>query len=86
MTPKELAEQLIHNFTAHTVSNLGGDQTYANAKECANIAVDEILKAVDNFGYTGTMFNDFETGQILMSDEKDPCAYWQLVKTELEKL
>lgn len=52
----------------------------------ANNHVDSIINALEAFGYDGSMYDDYETGGITTTNEKDPCAYWRDVKKELEKL
>ena len=68
MTPKEKAEELVHQFDLM--------QTYVegfsleNAKQCALIAVDEIIENdKKNYGTDGFVVN-----------------YWREVKQEIEKL
>ena len=64
MTPKEKAEELIDKFT----------QTNGNAffaKECALIAVDEIIDAID--------WHEYEV-------PNDQLKFWFEVKREIEKL
>jgi len=68
MTPKEKAEELVGKFVSITLWN--GYVT--SAKECAYIAVDEILKMVD------------ETMQGWL--DADIIAHWKQVKEEIEKL
>ena len=63
MTPKEKAEELIRNFYS-----VGATE----CKQCALIAVDEILEIINE-----TM--------ILVDIESD-YDYWQEVKQEIEKL
>ena len=68
MTPKEKAEELVGKFVSITLWN--GYVT--SAKECAYIAVDEILKMVD------------ETMQGWL--DADIIAHWKQVKKEIENL
>jgi hypothetical protein len=81
MTPKEKAEELVLNFsiveTSHFNENMDGKMTmeqigYYSAKQCALIAVDEIIKSkpckFDGYEYQSNF------------------AYWQQVKQEIEKL
>ena len=79
MTPKEKAKELVDRFSeySHTDFNYsrGGyqaDTQIQNAKQCALIAVDEILQMVD------------ETMQGWL--DADIIAYWKQVKEEIEKL
>jgi hypothetical protein len=44
MTPKEKAEQLINAFIPHVRWKMGQEDVIRRAKECALIAVDEILE------------------------------------------
>jgi hypothetical protein len=75
MTPKEKAKELVERFSeySHTefISYRGGyqlDTQIQNAKQCALIAVDEILKLVSN---------DLDLYY------KD-CIYWEQVKAEIQ--
>lgn len=87
MPPKEKAIELVMSFMKIKDTNDMGWAGMNNhmAKQCALIAVDEILSALDSFGYTGCMYDDFETGHVLYTDDKDPSEYWQEVKQEIEK-
>ena len=73
MTPKEKATELVKKFTYNTrcfSETKGWEDTLYDAKQCALIAVDEILKAVDS---------DWS----FMQKRID---YWNDVKKELKKL
>jgi hypothetical protein len=72
MTPKEKAEELFQLYLPF-VESLGNikDIKY-RCKQCALIAVDEILKAVDNPDETYLMKHSVE--------------YWSQVKQEIENL
>lgn len=59
---------------------------FETAKQCALIAVEEIIKGIEVFGYSGTFYDDPETGEMVCNDEKSPVNYWNQVKTEIEKL
>ena len=72
MTPKEKAEELVEKF-----SDLEDGEMYiGKAKQCALIAVDEIINSLENYGKESdelqNMENDFR--------------YWQEVKQELLKM
>ncbi len=71
MTPKEKAWELYHKY--RTLEGKFGDKVLYNydAKQCALIAVDEILKSY-------LKYQIFET--------YDEYKYWQEVKQEIEKL
>jgi hypothetical protein len=75
MTPKEKAFELAHKFrlidirTSETTTMM---ISMADAKQCALIAVDEIIKAVN------------DPDDTFLS--KDGVDYWQEVKQEIEKL
>jgi hypothetical protein len=79
MTPKEKAKELVERFSeySHTefISYRGGyqlDTQIQNAKQCATIAVNEIIEAtkqvVDRPDFNGIVFN----------------TYWQEVKAEIQ--
>ena len=72
LTPKEKAKELVEKF-----SDLEDGEMYiGKAKQCALIAVDEIINSLENYGKESdelqNMENDFR--------------YWQEVKQELLKM
>lgn len=67
MTPQEKANHIL-NFCK-------GDF------EIALAVVEEIIEAIDAFGYTQTMWDDFETGQVRANG--DPTEYWCIVRNEI---
>ena len=75
MTPKEKAKELIckfkYNTRAWNETNGWQDCSY-NAKQCAIIAVDEILDSIDWDYYEGS--------------KQTENMYWKEVKQEIEKL
>jgi len=70
MTPKEKADELISKYSFVYIPNYTSMRA---VKECALIAVEEIHKAI-NFDWMEVQNLDREH------------AYWQEVKTELEKM
>jgi hypothetical protein len=81
MTPKEKALNFTEKFIAPTMDRglCGYFKSIAIAKECALIAVDELIKeARFSSEYIEEVF--FTTGYY---DKQD---YWQEVKQEIEKL
>ena len=72
MTPQEKAKELLNKMTTNAHSLIYKNQY---AKECALIAVDEIL---NNFGQLTNGANFYTS--------YDAVKYWQEVKQELEKL
>ena len=81
MTPKEKAEELVDKFYQTTPNEnyvndplgIGRYEAWKQAKQCALIAVDEIL--IIQGAYTGNR-DEFKTY----------LDYWQEVKQEIEKL
>jgi hypothetical protein len=69
MTPKEKAEELVDKFVQYTPAD--SEFEYPYAKQCALIAVDEILDSI-------TKINQYDFGTLNY--------YWNEVKQELEKL
>ena len=73
MIPKEKAKELVHTMYGWTFDDRDDPNTpNLAAYKCALIAVDEILKAVDNPCETYLM--------------QDSVNYWTEVKAEIEKL
>jgi hypothetical protein len=79
MTPKEKAEELVHKFKKYSYYPTTNDdvlfvnQLNFNAKQCALIAVDEML-------------NEYPSQVPKDSYEMERHLYWIEVKNELEKL
>jgi hypothetical protein len=72
MTPKEKAEELFNKYATYVVMWAGDvNTTHQNCKQCALIAVDEILDVIGEYIIEPMIF-DIE--------------YWQEVKQEIEKL
>jgi hypothetical protein len=80
MTPadkaKELVDKFKHNTRAFNETN-GWEDTLHDAKECALIAVDEVLNMVNY----QVMFIDLKSLDVIYSYE-----YWEQVKIEIEKI
>ena len=72
MTPKEKAEELVDKFRNEITSFLGDNMKKINAKKCALVAVDELIKI--HYLLTTTR------------DTSPSINYWKEVKQELEKL
>ena len=76
MTPKEKAEKLFNKFIIiDDLSDSTGNSLYfnAHAKQCAIVAVDEILNSNPNYP-------EFK------ENEGTPIRYWEVVKQEIENL
>lgn len=80
MKPQDKAKELIEKFF------WGPCRDKKQSKQCALIAVEEIINTTDMFGYGGTIYNDFETRKPTFVDRKHPSDYWRQVKEEIEKL
>ena len=80
MTPKEKAKQLVEKYISASVVVEYGKEYYHSkpfslAKQCALIAVDEILQAI------------IETESYLNSDSQtSEYKYWEQVKQEINNL
>jgi hypothetical protein len=70
MTPKEKAKELVYKY--NNGPSLFHSIDFYQAKECALIAVDEILNAIDWDYYEGSQGTELN--------------YWKEVKQEIEKL
>ena len=73
MTPKEKADELNVGYWYLTNDS-------RIAKQCALIAVDEILNSYDN------IFDDFVIKSEQVGGYKNMKKYWKEVKNEIEKL
>ena len=77
MTPKEKAKELTDKYaymclySTSAFDNIKGSEAKPFIKQCALIAVDEIIKAID--------WHEFDV-------PNEELNYWQEVKQEIEKL
>ena len=78
MTPKEKAEQLLNRFYFDTTLN-----ELEEAKDCALIAVDEIIKSQPSFPMAWNLGIEING---LVDNAMFPSNYYQDVKHEIEKL
>jgi hypothetical protein len=76
MTPKEKAINLIHKFCSTTDGYYKSKKNLANAKQCALIAVNEIITSL-------RVTNLYCAGE---NNINDCIKHWQEVKTEIEAL
>jgi hypothetical protein len=72
MTPKEKSRELVNKFTDPVRWKLGQENVTQRAKECALIAVDEIIQEVIE-----SANNEIKSTRVI---------YWQKVKQEINKL
>jgi len=84
MTPKKKAKELVDKYVklypSYVIMWRGDvDNAVKNIKQCALIAVDEILNAIPN------EYLDVWQGETSMIINED-IAYWKRVKQEIEKL
>jgi len=84
MSPKEKAKELVDKYRDTIMSFLSDNMKDMNAKKCASIAVDEIIKSREEDG----SFDDTlsSTSSEYYTPHPMYLTYWQEVKQELEKL
>ena len=83
MTPQEKAQELVwkyYHILEHTISNEYLSVTKEIVKQCASIAIDEILK-LDNINTYNYLTENKENLIVQLANN-----YWQEVKQEIEKL
>lgn len=83
MTPKEKAEELLNKYQRVVKAWVDWEQQKREAKQCALIAVDEVLKSK---GYTGNPMIDNDTYNFMEDIERLNWDYWQEVKQEILNL
>jgi hypothetical protein len=69
MNPKEQAQNILLEF---------------GSKKLAKLHVKRVIEVLDSFGYIGAMYDDFETGDKVFTDNKDPQDYWNEVLKKIE--
>jgi len=86
MTPKEKAIELIHKFCSTTEGYYKSKKNLRNAKQCALIAVNEILNSYPHtFGLNKEYTQDGELVTSIVNIRPN-ISYWQEVKKEIEVL
>jgi hypothetical protein len=75
MGAKEKAKELVKKFTAHSYHNDNVQQCFDHAKQCALIAVDEILESLGYKKLSDSPYTTLEARQ-----------YYVQVKQEIENL
>lgn len=75
MTPKEKAFKLLERFRLNVLDYEGASINTHKAKQCAIIAVDEIMKTYPS-----------KNGIALYENQINDFEYWQRVKKEIENL
>lgn len=90
MTPKEKAEELLSKFVninLSQVNELVDGIRIRLAKQCALIAVDEILKSEPSYPSNVDWDDVGATHQYYYEAQREEAArYWEQVKQEIEKL
>ena len=86
MTPKEKAKELFGKFAMYLRANLLYDEeANEDAKQCALIAVNEMIAEVYNISHQYTAVYDIATMSYNYEKSKE-LKFWQEVKQEIEKL
>ena len=84
MTPKEKAQELVNKFYMAIPSDEMGLCDEAS-RQCALIAVDELIMEIYNIDHQHRAIYNSETGYYSYSDSKE-LIFWKEVKKEIEKL
>lgn len=80
MTPKEKAQELVGKYVFFAKGKILFQLTMESAKQCALIAVDEIIEATNMYQFG--ISNDKESIPPKVVNH----PYWQEVKQEIEKI
>jgi hypothetical protein len=87
MTPKEKAEELIKKFFEPVRWKLGQEDVKQRAKECALIAVDEIIDSSPRYPSDVDWDDCGATHQYYYEEQiQEALKFWKEVKQEIEKL
>lgn len=85
MTPKEKASELVNKMWIYPLPNFNGSLEYA--KQCAIIALDEIIKSQPRYPNDVDWDDVGATHQYYYeAQHEEALNYWQEVKQEIEKL
>ena len=92
MTPKEKAEELVKRYTdfnSSTLQMMNGKYSTGIAKQCALIAVDEMMKEIRNYDvflHHESAKDFMKLNSIIETNLLNCLNYWNEVKQEIEKL
>ena len=87
MTAEELkAKEIVEKFYQVAPELFGTGKAMTYAVKCAIIEVNEIINALESFGYQGAFYDDFETNKMVNTSENNPTEYWRTVKSHLLKM
>ena len=84
MTSKERAKELISKFMPHVRWKLSQDDCLDRAKECALVAVDELIN--NEYQLADKLLNIIHDNKIKLIASFPTQDYWQEVKQEINKL
>ena len=82
MTPKEKAKKLVERMIIYHSPD---DKDYEAAKDCAELAVEELISEVYNISHQYTAVYDEETKSYNYTDSKE-LKFWKEVIKEIEAL
>ncbi len=83
MTPKDKCKELYDKYLPIVRGSNLNETYHAKAKQCALIAVDEIIKELPELTPEEVMYGDYPSVDFFINERYN---YWQEVRTELEKL
>ena len=87
MTPKEKAEELVIKFMKHSFHQGSLSQCRDHAKQCALIAVDEIIINQPRYPSNVDWDDCGATHKYYYEEQRvEAQKYWENVKSEIEKL
>ena len=86
MTPKEKALELVDNFKLNVLDYEGSGLNLFKSKQCALIAVDEIIKSFPHTYDIEKEYTESGTEIITIKNIKINNFYWQQVKQEIQNL
>lgn len=81
MTPEEKAQEIIDKYLPLSYFGAHRDQ----AQKCATLCVEQIIEALEMFGYTSTFYDSFVTGKMTTTEADNPTCYWSEVLEHIKK-
>ena len=85
MTTKEKAKELVNKYHLLDAGMTYDEINWINAKQCALIAVDELIMEIYNIDHQYRAIYNSETGYYSYSDSKE-LIFWKEVKKEIINL
>lgn len=87
-TPNDKAKELYDKMYKHCTMTIAGASSIWKplVKQQCIVVIDEIIEALEVFGYSNNCYDHEETGKMTCVQDESPCEWWLKVKEEINQL